>query len=51
MDSNQNEELTSELKAKIMSLEEKNVRLMEVKNTFFILIKFKLLIINYFCNS
>ena len=29
MDSNQNEELTSELKAKIMSLEEKNVRLME----------------------
>ena len=29
MDSNQNDELTSELKAKIMSLEEKNVRLME----------------------
>ena len=29
MDSDQNKELTSELKAKIMSLEEKNVRLME----------------------
>ena len=29
MDSNQDKELTSELKAKIMSLEEKNVRLME----------------------
>ncbi len=29
MDSSQNDELTSELKAKIMSLEEKNVRLME----------------------
>ena len=29
VDSNQNDELTSELKAKIMSLEEKNVRLME----------------------
>ena len=33
MDSNQNEELTSELKAKIMSLEEKNVRLMEELQT------------------
>ena len=33
MDSNQNDELTSELKAKIMSLEEKNVRLMEELQT------------------